>query len=62
MAVAARQMGIQELLDDGLVDLISRQLALRHPVGKMRPGTQGLLRTAFGVPTALQQCLECLDV
>ena len=62
MAVAARQMRIQKLLDEGFVDLFGRYLALRHPVGKVRPGTKGSLRAAFGVPAALQQCLERPDV
>ena len=52
----------QLLRDEGFVDLFGRYLALRHPVGKVRPGTKGSLRAAFGVPAALQQCLERPDV
>lgn len=35
VAVAARQVRVQELLDEGLIDLIGRQPTPRHPVGEV---------------------------
>jgi hypothetical protein len=62
VAVAARQVRVQKLLDEGLVDLIGRQPTPRHTVGEVGQGAQGLVDTAFGASATSQQRLERIDV
>jgi hypothetical protein len=55
VAVAARQVVVEELTDEVFVELLDSQATARHPVGEMRQRAQVLLDAAFGVPASLQQ-------
>ena len=55
VAVAARQMVVEELIDEVFVELLGRQAAERHPMREVRQGAQVLLNAALGVAASLQQ-------
>ena len=62
MTVAAWQMRIQELLDEGFIDLLCGQPTPCHPVGEVRPSAQGLLNAAISVAPTFQLRLERINV
>jgi hypothetical protein len=62
MAVASRQVRIEELLDKGLVDLVGSQPTPCHPMGKVGQCAQVRRHGTSGVPATFQQRLECIDV
>lgn len=55
VAVAARQVVVEELIDEVFVELLGSQVTARHPMGEVRQRAQVLLDAAFGVPASLQQ-------
>ena len=55
VAVAARQVVIEKLIDEVFVELFGSKATARHPVGEVRKRAQVLLNAAFGVPTSLEQ-------
>ena len=55
VAVAARQVVIEELIDEVVVELLDSQATARHPMGEVRQRAQVPLDAAFGIPASLQQ-------
>ena len=55
VAVSARQVVVEELLDEIFIELLSSQAAARHPMGEVRQGAQVPINTALSVSASLQQ-------
>jgi len=53
VAIAARQMVVEELIDEVFVELLSYQAAARHPMGEVRQGAQAFPDATFGVAALL---------